>query len=117
MSLSKCILEAEHFAEIKEATTGKEALAIVAAWKPNIIFTGMGLADGEKGLPFVEQVLRRDPSATVILCTSMPATHADVAEALSLGAFAHLPKPVRGEAVRHCINEWAMEKGGLRRVK
>ena len=117
MALAKHIMEIEHFAEVKEATTTRDALAIVAAWRPNLIFTGMGLADAERGLPLVAELLRRDPSASIVLCTSMPITHADVAEALSLGAFAYLPKPVRGEALRHVIDEWSSERGGLRRVK
>ncbi len=117
ISLCTHVLEAEHLAEIKECETGKEALALIATWRPNVIFTGMGLANGEKGLPLVAEILRSDPKATVVLCTSMPLSHPDVAEALSLGAFAHLPKPVRADAVKHVINEWAMEKGGLRRLK
>ncbi|MES2153805.1 MAG: response regulator [bacterium] len=117
MVLARHILEHEHVAEIKEAESGKEALALISTWRPNVIFTGMGLANGEKGLPFVDAVLRRDPTQTIILCTSMPLAHPDVAEALSLGAFAHMPKPVRADAVHHVLNDFAMERGGLRRVK
>lgn len=117
LALKRHILEVEHFADVKEAESGKAAMAICAEWHPNIVFTGMGLANGEKGLPFVVHLLEQDPTATVILCTSMPKEHPDVAEALSVGAFSYLPKPVRAEAVRHVLNEFSSERGGLRRVK
>src|ERR1051326_5066274 len=105
LALAKNLTEYDPLCEIKEAETVAQAVAAMQGWKPSVIFTGMGLASGGKGLHLVEEVLRRDPKQTVVLCTSMPQDHPEVAEALSMGAFAYLPKPVRHDAVRRVMNE------------
>lgn len=117
MALGRHLREAEPLCEIREADTNGTALAAMEGWRPNIVFTGMGLAHGEKGLPLVQEILRRDATQTVVICTSMPKDHADVAQALSDGAFAYLAKPVRGDPVKHILNEYSMERGGLRRIR
>ncbi len=117
LNLRSSILEADHAATFKESESGSAALAIAADWHPNVVFTSMRLADRESGLALVQELLRRDPSAVIVLCTSMPGTHLDVTAALSAGAFAHLPKPVRLDAVKHIINQIEVERGQLRRIR
>src|SRR5690349_19592209 len=117
MALAKNLTEFDPLCEIKEAETIAQALALTQDWRPSVVFTGMGLAGGDRGIKLVEELLRRDPKQTIVLCTSMPKEHPEVGEALSMGAFAYLPKPVRHEAVRHVMNEYSEERGGLRRIR
>jgi DNA-binding NtrC family response regulator len=114
--LARCIAEASPGAEFKHADAAKAALEAHASWKPDVVFTGMGLAHGESGLPLVVALLKQDPKCIVVLCTSMPSEHLDVRQALSEGAFAYVPKPVRSDAVRHVLIQVGAERGHLRRI-
>ncbi|MEA3202875.1 MAG: Response regulator receiver domain [Thermoplasmata archaeon] len=102
--------------EVQHAESGKEALAACARQAFDAVFIGLGLAGGERGLPAVEAILGAHPRLPLILCTSMPREHPDVAAALSAGAVAYLPKPTRADTVRKALEGVPSIAGHLRRI-
>lgn len=111
-------------AEIDEAGDLDEALKAFGEKRPEVVFLDMmldltrtGTAGGSTGLVALDLILRERPDARVVLVTALPADHPDVVDAVSLGAFAHLEKPIRTDAVKRVLATLDAEQGRARRVK
>lgn len=106
-------------AEVREAADAKAAEAAFAEAKPDVVFLDMVLDEtqGGGGLDLLLSLLAAHPGARVILVTSLPHQHPDIVKALAQGAFAHLTKPIRTDAVRTVLQELDVEAGRVGHIK
>jgi len=111
------ILVADRTATFEEADNGERALQVARAWNPEVVFTGLGLANGERALPLVDRLLRDEPLRPVVVCTSLPRTSPEVEQAVGLGAFAYLAKPIQPADLKHIVTQIESRQGRLRRVR
>lgn len=103
--------------EILEAADSKGALAAFTTNRPDVVFLDMMLASGEKGLDVLVGMLKARPEAKIVLVTGLPPEDPEVRKAIMAGAFAHLQKPTRSEAVRKVLNELEEESGRYGRIR
>lgn len=111
-------------ASIQEASTFEEAVAAFERQPPDVVFLDMmldltrtGEPGGSTGLLALNTILLAKPDARVVLVTALPRDHPDVLEAVSLGAYAHLEKPLRSDAVRAVLQRIEAEQGRLGRIR
>ena len=116
LALRKEIAAVEHGAEVRERDRVGPALEDDASWRPDVVFLGMILAGDERGITALHAMLRSRPERPVILCTGLPQDHPDVVEAVSLGAFASIPKPVVPAQVRHTLMQVRAYTGRFRSI-
>lgn len=106
-------------AEVLEAADAKAAVAVFAQARPDVVFLDMVLdeTEGGGGLHLLLDLLAAHPGARVILLTSLPHGHPDIVKALAQGAFAHLTKPIRTDAVVRVLQELDVESGRVKRIR
>lgn len=105
---------------IQDASSPSEALEAFAQGSFDVVFLDMvmGTEPGPvAGLGVLQQILSLAPRTRIVLMTSLPAEHPDVVSALGLGAFAHLRKPVRLEAIRGLLLDVSEEEGATGRIR
>lgn len=105
---------------IAEAASPEEALAAFEKGRFDLVFLDMvmGTEPGPvAGLGVLSELLTRDPGARIVLMTSLPPEHPDVVTALGIGAFAHLRKPVRLEAIKNILLDVTAEEGAVGRIR
>lgn len=106
----------ERGAEVREEERVAPALEADASWRPDLVFLGMVLAGDDRGITALRAMLRSRPERPVVLCTSLPENHPDVVQAVSLGAFASIPKPVVPAQVRHALMQVRAYHGRFRSI-
>jgi ActR/RegA family two-component response regulator len=84
-----------------------------------VVFLDMMLDDSAHagGLNALRAMLEERPDARIVLVTALPGEHPDVVKAVSLGAFGHLGKPIRTEAVRKILSVVEAEAGRMGRIR
>ena len=102
--------------EVVEAATPEAAMEAFAAATPEATFLDMVMDGVVTGTTLLGQMLSRDPTARIVVLTGLPPTDADVVAAVSAGAFAYLPKPVRVDAIRTVLKELQSESSATRRI-
>lgn len=119
LTLAAAIRNASPRADIAEAQDVAAAIHAFTAGKPDVVFMDMMLDDtaATSGLNAVRNMLDTDPLARIVLVTALPAEHPDVMKAVSLGAFGHLGKPIRTEAVRKILSVVEAEAGRMGRIR
>ena len=85
------LLEFEGY-EVRVASSGAEALATYAAWKPELVFMDVKMT-GMDGLETLKRLRGRDPAAIVVMISGH-ATIQNAVEATQLGAYDILEKPL-----------------------
>lgn len=75
-----------------EASDGKEALELFREKKPDILLTDLRMPELD-GLQLVKMVVKEDPTIPVIIFSGM-GTMVDVIDALRIGAWDYLTKPI-----------------------
>ena len=118
--LRKCLQAVgEGDTRVQEASAIPEALQAAREQPFDAVFLDLVLGSGQVG-QVVGQVLRPllkdDPSLAVIVVTGLPADHPHIVDAISNGAFAYVPKPVRLDAVRRVIADLQAERSGMTRI-
>lgn len=106
--------------EILEADNVQAALEAFRRAAPDLVFLDMMLARDEPkagGLSILETILSERPEAKVVLVTGLSPDHPDLREAISAGAYAHIAKPVRVEAVRQVLQTFETETGRAGRIR
>lgn len=79
---------------VGEATNGVEAVQLYSELKPDLVTLDIQMADGD-GLTSLQQIMRLDPEARVIVVSAL---HCEKeSEARSLGAAGYLHKPFQPE--------------------
>jgi nitrogen regulation protein NR(I) len=85
------------------ASSGEEALACVTADRPNVVFLDVQMP-GIDGLEALRAIRERDPELPVIVMTAY-GTVKTAMEAMQLGAFDYLGKPVDLSQIRRLIEK------------
>jgi PAS domain S-box-containing protein len=100
-----CLLKKEGF-RVEVAPGRSEALALVAAGPFDLALVDIMLA-GENGIRLLGDIKRICPATQVVMITGRPEVDS-AAEAVRLGAFDYLTKPIRHETLmavtRHALN-------------
>jgi PAS domain S-box-containing protein len=91
---------------VNTATNGKEALAAIQAHPYDLVLTDM-IMPQMGGMELVQYLRLHHPETLVIVFTGF-ASYQDAVDAVQLGAFDYLPKPLQPEILRHAI-ERALE--------
>lgn len=101
IGLSK-LLSQEGF-EVESAANGNEALAYLGHRKVNLVISDINMPD-MNGLAFLRELSRKFPSTNVIMITAYGGVESYL-EAMNLGAYEYLHKPVRLEELRSVMNK------------
>ena len=88
-------------ADIYEARNGDEAIKLYRQAKPEIVFLDVRL-QGQSGLQVVEELMRIDPNAKIIMC-ALTGKKEDMIEFASAGARGYIKKPPQPERVIQAI--------------
>ncbi len=86
---------------VNTATDGKEALAAIQAHPYDLVLTDM-IMPQMGGMELVNYLRLHHPETLVIVFTGF-ASYQDAVDAVKLGAFDYLPKPLQPEILRHAI--------------
>lgn len=101
IGLSK-LLTQEGF-EVGSAANGNEALDYLGQKKVNLVISDINMPD-MNGLVFLRELSRKFPSTHVIMITAYGGVESYL-EAMNLGAYEYLHKPVRLEELRSVIKK------------
>ena len=101
IGLSK-LLSQEGF-EVESAANGNDALDLLAKHKINLVISDINMPD-MNGLAFLRELSRKFPSTNVIMITAYGGVESYL-EAMNLGAYEYLHKPVRLEELRSVMKK------------
>ena len=93
----KLILLSEDYQVIGEATNGKNAVALCAKLKPELVLLDINMPVMD-GLQALEEIRKLNP-ATIVMMVSANATMDKVSEAIVKGAAGFLVKPLNAASV------------------
>jgi PAS domain S-box-containing protein len=86
---------------VNTAANGREALAAIQAHPYDLVLTDMIMPE-MGGMELVQYLRLHHPETLVIVFTGF-ASYQDAVDAVKLGAFDYLPKPLQPEILRHAI--------------
>ena len=107
IGLSK-LLSQEGFV-VESASNGHEALDFLVNQKVNLVISDINMPD-MNGLAFLRELGRKHPSTNVIMITAYGGVESYL-EAMNLGAFEYLHKPIRLDELRSVMKK--IFNGGL----
>lgn len=88
--------------ETSVASSGSEALALLADGAFDLVLTDLSLPDGVSGLDLVRHVGAQCPGTPVVLITAYGSEHV-ARDAVAAGAFDYVPKPFNNEEIRAVV--------------
>jgi len=101
IGLSK-LLSQEGF-EVESAANGNDALDLLGQQKVNLVISDINMPD-MNGLVFLRELSRKFPSTSVIMITAYGGVESYL-EAMNLGAYEYLHKPVRMDELRSVMKK------------
>jgi two-component system, cell cycle response regulator DivK len=101
--------------EVRTATDAREALEVLAAFRPDLILMDIQLPDID-GLELTRQ-LRKSPLTrdTTIVAVTAYAMKGDEERAHAAGVDGYISKPIEKEAFRRKVAEYLGQRGEVRR--
>lgn len=105
--LKKIVLQAGHEV-VAEATNGDDAIAQFQQIKPELVLMDIIMPPGPKakdGIEALKQIMAADPSAKVIMCSSM-GQQALITEAIKSGAKDFVIKPFQSQKVIEALTKY-----------
>lgn len=106
--------------EILGAEDPEKAWAALEGTKLDVVFLDM-IMPGETdtpesavGLELLRDIVEEKPEIPVVVVSGLPHNHPILVHAISLGAIAHLPKPVRPHDVRRVLESLSPKTAGDR---
>jgi PAS domain S-box-containing protein len=100
LNMAKEILNSEGY-QVETAGDGQQALQALETHAFDLVLTDMMMPD-MSGMELVQHLRLHHPGTLAIVFTGY-ANYQDAVEAVKLGAFDYLPKPVQPEILRHAI--------------
>lgn len=110
--LSAILAEEVPGAEIYAAPDVASAERLFGEHQPDLVFLDMMLSGGS-GRDFMRAFDRATHESLVIVTTSLPPDHPHVVDAVAMGAFALLRKPLRRAAVKSIVDTVLSESAGV----
>ena len=89
--------------DIYEAINGREALQKYPIVKPDLVFLDVAMPD-INGITVVKELMKNDPSANIIMCTSS-SDHSDMQHCLTSGAIDYIVKPPSVDRVKQAYEK------------
>jgi len=89
--------------EVESAANGNEALDYLGQKKVNLVISDINMPD-MNGLVFLRELSRKFPSTNVIMITAYGGVESYL-EAMNLGAYEYLHKPVRLDELRSIMKK------------
>jgi DNA-binding NtrC family response regulator len=89
--------------EVESAANGNEALDYLDRKKVNLVISDINMPD-MNGLTFLRELSRKFPSTSVIMITAYGGVESYL-EAMNLGAYEYLHKPVRLDELRSVMKK------------
>lgn len=102
---------------IVEAASEREALERFSQARFDAVFLDMMLGGDRSAVDALRGMLAFQPEARIVLMTGLAREHPEVVEAVSLGAFSYLRKPVRASDIEAVLQEMEQESGRMRRIR
>lgn len=102
--LEKIIVSSGKYESVGHAKNGAEAIKMNQAEKPDIICMDMNMPVMD-GLTALRTLMAMDPSAKVVMVTSLGGVGDKFAEALRLGARSVVSKPFEADVVLNTLGE------------
>ncbi len=99
--------------EVESAANGSEALDYLDQKKVNLVISDINMPD-MNGLTFLRELSRKFPSTSVIMITAYGGVESYL-EAMNLGAYEYLHKPVRLDELRSVMKK-IFNGGSIARV-
>jgi two-component system chemotaxis response regulator CheB len=93
LMVKQMLQENEHFKVIDSATNGKEAFEKTQSLRPDVVVLDMLMAEYD-GLYAVKNIMKYCPTPIILLTSLNVAQSSQVFEALQLGAFDFVSKPL-----------------------
>src|SRR5262245_39636473 len=87
--------------QVTTASTGGQAIALIQGQLFDTVLCDIRMPEMD-GLEILREIKRHDPSVEVVMVTGYPAVNTAV-EALKLGAYDYLAKPVRLDELQHVM--------------
>ncbi len=84
------------------ASTGTQAIELLADGAFDLVLTDLSLPDGVSGLDLVRHVGEHQPGTPVILITAFGSEHV-ANDAVEAGAFDYVPKPFNNDELRAVV--------------
>lgn len=88
---------------VAEASTGAQAVEFFSAFRPDLVTMDITMPDMD-GISAVKEILKKDPSAKVIMCSAMGQLD-KVKAAVLAGAKSFLVKPLKTEKVIDTVKQ------------
>ena len=89
--------------EVESAANGNDALDLLGQHKVNLVISDINMPD-MNGLVFLRELSRKFPSTSVIMITAYGGVESYL-EAMNLGAYEYLHKPVRLDELRSVMQK------------
>ncbi len=89
--------------QVGSASNGLEALACLKQDRPHLVITDINMPDMD-GMEFLRELAKSFPSIQVIMITAYGGVESYL-EAMNLGAYEYLNKPVRLDELKSLINK------------
>ena len=102
--------------EVQMADTAELALEKFALQHPTLVFAEL-IGEPVEGLRMILEMMHLDPQAKIVLVTAEDAEGPIVRQAIRMGAFGVVRKPLRHEAIRQVLAEIEAEEGGIERFR
>lgn len=99
----KSILESNDYIVVGEAMNGSQAIAKYKELRPDIVFMDIVMPEKD-GISAVEEIVKYDPEAMIIMCSSL-AQQKKVVSAIKAGAKDFIVKPFTPERVLDSITK------------
>lgn len=101
---------------VRQAETAEAALEAFAKDHPDLVFAEL-VGAGEEGLGMLREMLAIDPKARLILVTAEAPGSPLVRQAIRMGVFAIVEKPLRHDKIRTILSEIEDEETGIQRFR
>jgi len=101
LGLSRLLSQAGY--EVSCAGNGLEALDSIRLTRPHLVITDINMPDMD-GMEFLREISRNFPSINVIMITAYGGVETYL-EAMNLGAFEYMNKPIRLEELKSVIHK------------
>ena len=98
------------------ATTQEEVLEAYRSGRPDTVFMEMWI-EGKDTLELIEAMFSDNPRLKIVLVTAEARTSPDVREAIRMGVFDYIEKPLRMEKIRNTMSAILEEEGGVERLR
>ncbi|WEK54897.1 MAG: response regulator [Candidatus Cohnella colombiensis] len=102
-------LQERGFTQLFEASDGEEAISVCRAERPNLVLLDIVMPKKD-GLEALVEIKELDPKIQVVMVSSV-GTQGKLMQAIKLGAFSFLQKPVTIDAVIDVISKLGSERG------